>query len=313
MSNWRSWQDRPERTSSVGIQIVLFIRKIFGRKTAYGLTAIVAFCAWAFSPRLRRISNDYLGRLRRFAENKGVCLPKVTSRRHIARFAESMLDRLLAWRGETAFEDFISKNGALEMALAAANSDKGAFIVCSHIGNAEIFRAVNRFSVGKKLTVLMLEEHNRKFMDLIKSMSQEGDEARTEIMSVDEITPATAIELSQRAEKGEWIVMAADRMLHDGTRCSVVDFLGERAKLPHGPWILASLLGLPVYTLYGLKSRDGSDPILHFRAWGEIKLRRGSRQEDADALCRRFASEMENMLLDSPLDWFNFYPFWESR
>ncbi len=312
MSSKRSWRDSRENTSSSGIRFVLFVRRLLGKTTAYRLTAAVAFFAWACSPRLRGISNDYLERFKHFAEGRGVLLPKVSSRRHIARFAESMLDRLLAWRGETVFEDFISKDGALELALSVAKSEKGAFIICSHIGNAEIFRAVNRFSVGKKLTVLMLAEHNRKFMELMKSMSSESAEAQTEIMSVDEITPATAMELSQRAQNGEWIVMAADRMLHEGARCAEVDFLGARAKLPHGPWILASLLGLPVYTLYCLHAEEDKEPSLHFRSWGKIKLRRGSRSEDADALCSRFASEMEEMLLASPLDWFNFYPFWES-
>ena len=311
MRNKHSWRDSRENTSSAGIRFVLFVRRLLGKKAAYRLASAVAFFAWAFSPRLRGISNDYFGRLKHFAAGRGVSLPNVSSRRHIARFAESMLDRLLAWRGETVFEDFISKDGGLELALSVAKSNKGAFIVCSHIGNAEIFRAVNRFSVGKKLTVLMLAEHNRKFMELIKSMSAESTEAQAEIMSVDEITPATAVELSQRAQNGEWIVMAADRMLHDGVRCAEVDFLGAKAKLPHGPWILASLLGIPVYTLYGLKTEDDKGPSLHFKAWGEIKLRRGSRCEDANALCSRYASEMEDMLLASPLDWFNFYPFWE--
>ena len=85
---------------------------------------------------------------------------------------------------------------------------------------------------------------------------------------------------------------------------------GKKAFLPQGPWILAGILNAPVFTSYNIYSDGRYHSYLN--EWGPIKLRdRKNREEEIKQLASRFIQELEEMVIKSPYDWFNFYNFWQ--
>src|SRR5262249_57318797 len=122
--------------------------------------------------------------------------------------------------------------------------------------------------------------------------------------------PQTAIELKECVERGEWLAIAGDRTpVHRQSRTCRVPFLGGEASFPVGPYILAALMGCPVYLMFCL--REGSRHTVHFeRLADSVSLPRYDRERGLRELAARYAQRLEHYCLLAPLQWYNFYDFW---
>ncbi len=118
--------------------------------------------------------------------------------------------------------------------------------------------------------------------------------------------------LAERVAAGECVVIAGDRVPLDGGATVEVPFLGEPARFPAGPYILASLLRCPVFLLFCI--RDGGDYLIRFeRLADRIELPRQGRQVQLTAWAERLhVRALTGVLVRSPHDWFNFFDFWKS-
>ena len=77
-----------------------------------------------------------------------------------------------------------------------------------------------------------------------------------------------------------------------------------------GAYVLASALGCPVYTMSCLHEGDGYR--VAFERFAErVELPRGAREQALAAYAQQFAHWLEQQMVRSPLDWFNFFPFWD--
>jgi predicted LPLAT superfamily acyltransferase len=180
-------------------------------------------------------------------------------------------------------------------------------ILVAHLGNADLARAAlaGRFSAG--MTVLMHTRHAAKYNRMLDRLHG-SPLSRT--LEVTALGPGTGIDLQQRIERGEWLAMAADRTpVGDGERQVQVPFLGAPAAFPTGPWILAALLGCPVFLLFCL--RQGEGHVITIERFAErVTLPRHDRGEALALWAGRYAARLEVMALQAPEQWYNFYDFW---
>ena len=73
---------------------------------------------------------------------------------------------------------------------------------------------------------------------------------------------------------------------------------------------MASVLACPVFTMACTHSGDGYE--VRFDEFAErLTLPRGSRDAALSEHASRFARWLEQQVLRAPLDWFNFFPFWD--
>jgi predicted LPLAT superfamily acyltransferase len=130
------------------------------------------------------------------------------------------------------------------------------------------------------------------------------------LMQVTEMTPAMAMQLSERVGRGEFVVIAGDRVPVSGNpRVAVAPFLGRDAAFPVGPYVMASVLGCPLYAMFA--ARDGDAYDLHFEPLREtVSLPRRGREAALAALAADYAALLERHARRTPLEWFNFYDFW---
>ena len=86
--------------------------------------------------------------------------------------------------------------------------------------------------------------------------------------------------------------------------------MGQPAPFPQGPFILASILRCPVDLLFALR-QDGKLHI-HCESFANpLLLPRAERQFALQQAIDRYAKRLEHYALQSPLDWFNFFDFWQ--
>jgi predicted LPLAT superfamily acyltransferase len=90
----------------------------------------------------------------------------------------------------------------------------------------------------------------------------------------------------------------------------IADFLGHPAPFPQGPFVLAHLLECPVYLFFCLK--EGERYRVHLEHFAErVILPRRERQSALAGYAQRYARRLEAYCQRAPLQWFNFFDFWQ--
>jgi len=119
--------------------------------------------------------------------------------------------------------------------------------------------------------------------------------------------------LRQRIEAGELVVMVGDRTSATKPGHTVsCNFLGENAPFPIGPWVMAHVLECPVFTLFCTRQgRHHRVSLAPFAAEG-IVLERKNRQQQLGSWAQRFADRLSSHCQQTPLQWFNFFDFWQA-
>lgn len=298
----RHWAAINEASFVAGMRLLFWVCRVFGRWPFRIVLYPVLLWYVATQARARRVSGDYLRRVGAPGGVFGVL-------RHFDAFAEAILDKMLLWGGLYDL-DQVRLHGA-EPLLQMIGERRGALLVCAHLGNLDLCRALSLRTPGLKITVLVHTSHAQAFNGMLAKLDPRS---QLNLMQVTEMTPATAMQLSERVERGEFVVIAGDRVpVSDNSRINprvaLAPFLGQAAAFPVGPYVMASVLGCPLYALF--TTREGEAQALHFeRLREQVTLPRRGREAALAELAGEYAARLEHHVRRTPLEWFNFYDFW---
>ena len=127
--------------------------------------------------------------------------------------------------------------------------------------------------------------------------------------------PDLAIMLQDKIDQGEYVVIAGDRTSTTvAGRVIYSDFLGEKAPFSQGPFILAGLLKCPVLMMFCLKAHSPDKQAYHLifeELSPGIHWTRKTRQVELTKLVNAYAKSLEKYCAQYPLQWFNFFDFWQ--
>lgn len=305
------WASLEEKGTVLGIRFLVWVQRVFGRLPFLVVVYPVVLYYFLTSSVARRSSVSYLERVRRLRplhENRSISVLSII---HFRVFAEGLLDKINAWVGGFGYDDVDFPDKTIFHELM--DRQQGAIIIGSHYGNLEIMRALSTYNDRIRLNILVHTKHAEKFNRLL---SMSGEPTGLRMIQVTEINPATAILLKTKIDAGEFVVIVGDRVPISARRgnpvlrTSRVDFMGDKARFSTGPHLLASLMKCPVYTLFCFR-RDGRYKI-EFKPFADkIQLQRSDRQASLDKYAQKYAAILEAVVLQEPLQWFNFFPFWD--
>ena len=297
------WSRAGEAGTILSMRIMLLVYRVFGRWGFRLILFLVMSYFYLVRGEARRASKEYFQHLQLFLDSDR--MRALSSFRHFLMFGEILLDKFLVWMGHIRAEDVVFENPAVIDNID--NNRKGGVIIVSHLGNTEVCSAIAHQKPNIRLTILVYTKHAEKFNSLMRNVNSS---ACIEMLQVTEMSPATAMILSERVEAGEFIVIAGDRTPVTGhERVSEVGFLGGTAPLPQGAFILASLLKCPVYIMFCLKLKNKYH--IYVEPFSEkMVFSRKERNQLINKEVQRYASRLEYYCLKAPLQWFNFFPFW---
>jgi predicted LPLAT superfamily acyltransferase len=307
------WAEVGERGTYWGVFLVATVNRLLGRTVGRAILTPVAAYFYLTGGAQRRASRDYLRR----AWEAGF-LPHrpglFDGFRHFLTFSWAALDKLVAWSGGIKREDVDGVGGpagASDVLADARRSGRGALILTAHLGNPEVVRAIASMSGKFRINVLVHTAHAEMFNRVVQRFAPDSP---VRLMQVTDIDLGMAMRLAAAVERGEWIVMTGDRVAVKERESSsvMVDFLGAPAPFAAGPYVLASALRCPTYTLFCLKR--GKRYAVDFELFADpVELPRGRRQEAIRRYAQAFAARLERALARAPFQWFNFYDYWPSR
>ncbi|MEO5525212.1 glycosyltransferase [Citrobacter youngae] len=306
------WAQQQEVKGLWGMRLMLLVWRLLGRKAFSLLLYPVVGVYWLTASTARKASQSWIRRVRAQLIARRMPVPSnLTSYQHFLRFGGAMLDKIASWRGELHVgRDVVFAPGAEE--TLNVSDPRGKLLLASHLGDVEACRALAQLQGSKTINALVFSDNAQRFKKIMEEMAPQ---AGLNLLPVNDIGPDTAILLKEKLDRGEWIAIVGDRIAvttQRGGEWRVCwsRFMGQVAPFPQGPFILASILRCPVDLIFALRQQEKlrihcepfADPLL---------LPRATRQQALQNTVDRYAERLEHYALQSPLDWFNFFDFWQ--
>lgn len=301
------WATIGEAGALTGLRAMVWIHTHLGR-AAFNV-ALVPVMAYFFlrRPYERRASKDYLQKIKRQYPDR---LPgKVNSwlsYRHFFTFGQALLDKVVAWLQPPT--DIDMEPGQKQLLFKLAEEDpEGILLIGSHFGNLEYSRSIALRHPDLVINVLLYDQHAANFAALV---SDSAPESRMNLIQVTDLDIELALQLKEKVDNGEWVLIAGDRVPvgSTGNVCKAT-FFGEPADFPIGPYVLANLLRCPVYLLHCFL-KEGQYHLGMELFAEELRPSRRDKRRSYENEAQKFATALERQVCREPLQWFNFYDFW---
>lgn len=292
------WVTQRERGSATLLHVMTFISMRCGRRVVRCILYGVVSYYFAFAPKARRHSRNYL---RRALGRE----PGARDRfRHLLYFASAIHDRVYLLHGR--FDLFDIDIAGDEPVRARFLSGKGAILMGAHMGSFEIIHTIGKRQPGLQVAMAMYEDNARKISEMLAAINPA---AKPQIIALGHID--TMLKIHDCLERGAFVGVLGDRSLRDEPG-QVVKFLGSDASFPTGAMRVAALLRQTVYFMAGLycggnRYRVVFEPVADFSS-----IPAGQRDAVVREAIVRYAALLEAQCLADPYNWFNFSDFWHA-
>jgi predicted LPLAT superfamily acyltransferase len=221
--------------------------------------------------------------------------------RHFLSFGRAIIDRIAILAGDTRHFSF-SFAGEEHLHQAVAEG-RGVLLLTAHVGNWEAAgQLLTRIDVP--INVTGFDNESPEIRALLNASSRQ----KFRLIPLTG-SPTDAIPLVAALRRGEVVAMLGDRCY--GSPSASVPFLGGKASFPVGAYVMAAIAGAPLVHVFSLREPRGH---YHFFGFPPLRPHRPPHHE-RDAYLRdcagQFAANLESIVRRDPLQWYNFYPFWD--
>jgi predicted LPLAT superfamily acyltransferase len=291
-----AWLAQREQGSRLFIKACAWLGTRVGWR--FGRIVVFMICIYYFF----RLRAQHAGS-RRFltvALGRPASLRDVFARYHA--FACTIHDRIFFLSGRYQKYD-ITVHGE-EVFTELTSRGQGCILLGGHLGSFDVVRTLGIAQKSLPIRVLMYPDNSRHFSAAQNSLNSTLAQSIIPLGS-----PGAMLEVKEWVERGGMIGILGDRIVH-GEKLVRVPFLGADAAFPAGPFIIASVLKVPIVLFFGL-NRGGRRYEIHFEVLTDgIVANRAQRDEAVREHIGRFSARLEHYCRSAPYNWFNFYDFW---
>ncbi len=289
MSQW----DGKSKGTLLGYKIFIFLIKKFGVRAAYGLLIFVASYYFLFYPTNFKAIFYYLHKRLGYTKIKAF----FSVYRTYFVFGQTIIDKVAIGAG---LRDYFSYEfDGIDNLKEVLLEKKGGILISAHVGNFEISERffseldfsfqINQVTVDQEVSVI------KEYLDSIAEKS-----AIKHIYIKEDVSHV--FDIHEALSNNELICFTGDRYF-DGSKVMQAEFLGREAVFPAGPFLLASRLNVPVIFVYVMRERN-----LHYHLYARRAM--GIKRRDAQSVLDVYVKSVERILARYPLQWFNFFDFW---
>ncbi len=301
------WSKLDESGSLRGILFLLWLHRWFGRGLFSVILVPVSLYFFIFKSIARRSSYEFLQtHAKKYPDYWKRKPGYVTVIRHMYSFGQSILDKLLAWSIPIDEKDFELANP--DLLANFMEKQNGQLIIGSHLGNLEFCRGFVQRYKSKTINALVYDQHSANFVNAMQALNPES---RINIYQVNQLDIPLILQLKTKIDAGEWLFIAGDRIPLSGERTVTVSFFDRPTEFAIGPYMLAKVLQCEVQLMFSYrKGKKIYFELVHFA--DRVTLPRKDEGQQLLAYTQQYASELERQAAQAPLQWFNFFPYWQT-
>ncbi len=288
------WEGKSKGTV-LGYKIYIFFLQNIGIGSAYFLLRFVVLYYFLFSFKSSWAIYQYLHKRLKYAKAKAWV--NVYNSYYV--FGKVLTDKVAISTGLR--DKFTYSHDGIEYIDDLVDKKQGGILISGHVGNFEIshyfFEDRYSASVVSVVTTHAERQKIKDYMDRISAKSNLNFIVVQEDMS-------HIFQIHSALDEGGLVVFTGDRFL-PGSKYLTETFMGKAAKFPLGPYLLASRLKIPVLFVYVMKGVKR-----HYNLYAHPA---NLNTKDAKGLLKEYTNSMEWILNKYPLQWFNYFDFWEDN
>ena len=182
----------------------------------------------------------------------------------------------------------------------------GGILISGHIGNWEVGGKALDF-LDKKISLVIIDAEWQAISEYISDVITDRNVYFIKIGN----DFSHLFEIKQALENKELVSFLGDRFI-DGNQTVKIDFLGEPALFPLGPWHMASYFNVPVSYVFALKE---SRRKYRFYATPLKIIPPAKNPMERSAVVidsvKEYVAELERITRKYPLQWHNYHNFWK--
>ena len=296
MKSMNKWKGKSKGTI-LGYRIFVWCIKNLGIRSSYFVLYFVAAYYFIFEKK----SNEYISYYFKKRLHYNFLKTKISVFKSYFVFGKILIDKTAISAGLR--NKFTYDFDGVENLKNLLAEKKGGVLISAHIGNFEIAEhffadidfdcQINLVTTNLEVTVI------KEYLDTV-SVKQSSIKF---IYVKDDMSHIFAI--NEALSKNELICFTGDRYF-EGSKFLEADLLGKKAKFPAGPFMIASRLDVPVVYVYVMKEKN-----LHYHLYARVA--ENIKKRDSQGLLDSYVQNLESMLRKYPLQWFNYFDFWDDK
>jgi predicted LPLAT superfamily acyltransferase len=226
--------------------------------------------------------------------------------RNYCLLGEVLVDKIAMLSGTKT--DYTFTFDGEEHLKAMSSEGKGGVLIGAHMGNWEVAgQLLERIDIP--VNILMKETEHEQIRELLDKVMKNRN-----IRVIPQKEDYSHLFLIDEAlKRHEFVVIHGDRYSEEANTVSI-SFMGKPARFPSGPLYLASKRGVPVSFVYTLK--EGKTHYHFYASEGKVypyPARMKTRKPEIRGMVEAYVQSLELMVKKYPLQWFNYYSFWEEE
>lgn len=288
MSKW----DGKSKGTVLGYRIFVFLIQKMGIRSAYGLLYFVASYYFLFLKKSNRAIFYYFNERLKYSGFKS---RKMVFRSYYT-FGQTIIDKISISAGMR--NKFTYEFDGIDVLKKLLAEKKGGVLISAHVGNFEIAEHfLGDINLDFSINLVTTDLEHSAIKNYLESLAQKPSVKF--IIIKDDLSHI--FEINAALTNNELVCFTGDRYF-EGTKSLSEKMLGQEAHFPAGPFLIASRLKVPVVFVYVMK-----EPNLHYHLYAREAT---VKHRDEKGLLKEYVQSVETILQKYPLQWFNYFDFW---
>lgn len=269
--------------------------KVFGYKSVHYSLYFVVLYYFLFAKNVRVALKDYYKRI-------GIEFTNRKYFKHLFIYALATSDRFIS-KANPEIYTFENKN---RPQLLQEVKD-GSILLLNHFGGWAT--ASNYFLDSDTKINVVMNEAMIKNASNFENMIDKKNEDCVNIIDLSKGMISTSISIGNALLENESVAFMGDRALND-KYIYPVNFFGEDANFNKNPFLIAYKTKKPIIALFVVFN----DIRKYEMKFEKIEINYELNEEEAiNEAINKYVLILSNTLIEHPLQWFNFYNFWEKE
>lgn len=288
------WEGK-SKGSVLGYKIFIFFINKLGITAAYSLLYFVALYYFFFAGKSTSSIYYYLYK----RQNQSKLNSFFGIYKSYYSLGKTIIDKIAISSGLK--DRFTYECDGIENIIDLLDKKQGGILISAHVGNFEIAEYfLEEIDTRSQISLVTTDAEHRNIKAYMESVTTKSNIKF--ILVQEDLTHI--FEINNAIAAGDLVCFTGDRYMK-GSKVLSESLLGQEANFPAGPFLLASRLNVPVLFVYVMKETNK-----HYHLYAR---RATVKNRNAQALLKEFTKSVEGILEKYPLQWYNYFDFWEKK